>query len=307
MARSYLGRSVYRQRKQKKRKLSKNLSNCLSQSKDFFYSLGEVLQTEHGPLIYIDNGADVLGVAHLDSVYESKPKLVGQRLYCPQLDDRLGVYVLLHMLPKYLGKPYDILLTDSEEKGRSTSQYFETTKQYNWMFQFDRAGQDVVMYQYERPSYIKMLEDADFEVGSGSFSDIAWLEHLGCAGFNFGVGYQEQHSYSCYADMAVTNWMVKKFSKFFQKHSTTYLVHEPVICEPEIYEGSYKSISYVKDSGQGYTKYDDGITESGNSENDRWYRDRWESHKKEDRWWEEYDRDRDQDEEFWTNTYLGRT
>src|SRR5687767_14937641 len=109
-----------------------------------FASLGESYTTKDGPLTYIDRGGSVLAVAHLDWVMRRKPMLSKQGIIqCPQLDDRLGVWVILDVLPA-IGVQVDVLLTDSEEVGASTAGYFIPKKDYNWVFSFDRAGMDVV-------------------------------------------------------------------------------------------------------------------------------------------------------------------
>src|SRR5688572_4953131 len=155
--------------------------------------------------IYQNNNSRILGVAHLDTVlsmnhfYRLKVNQ-DQIVLNAQLDDRLGAYTLLHLLPS-MGLKYDLLLTEGEEMGLSTAAHFKTDKQYNWMFSFDRKGTDVVMYQYESKPLTAALESSKFKIGIGSFSDIAFLDHLGCKGFNVGTGYHGEHSTMCYANM----------------------------------------------------------------------------------------------------------
>tara|TARA_Y100000310_G_scaffold34140_1_gene32280 strand:- start:164 stop:1300 length:1137 start_codon:yes stop_codon:yes gene_type:complete len=184
---------------------------------DDFRSVGEVVHedAEHGPLIFKDNGAKVLAVGHLDWVMNSEPKQTG-RWYvgCPQLDDRLGVAVILDLLPS-LGIHADILLTDSEELGCSTAEHFVAPKEYNWIFEFDRAGMDTVMYKYHTAELASLLESYHFLVGRGSFTDICELDHLGVAGFNFGTGYHGQHTMACWADIRETLIMAHKFRRFY--------------------------------------------------------------------------------------------
>jgi hypothetical protein len=112
-------------------------------------------RTERGERCYFykDNGSNTLAVAHLDTVQKrgwceltqlSHDTLV----FSPKLDDRLGAYVILELLPK-LGINVDVLLTTDEESSNSTAMEFKTQKQYNWMVEFDRAGRDAVLYQYQ--------------------------------------------------------------------------------------------------------------------------------------------------------------
>ena len=197
----------------------------------------ECTDTPNGPLIHIDNGGDVLAVAHLDTVMESKPKWRGSMVKCPQLDDRLGVWALLHLLPTLTDIPYDILLTDNEESGQSTSSYFEPDKQYNWIFEFDRAGSDVALYEYEDKKTKELMSSFDWKVGMGSFTDICSLEHLSIKAFNFGTGYHCQHTKGCFADIKTTYKNVKKFTKFLTEYHSTLLPHTPIYTPTSV---SYK-------------------------------------------------------------------
>jgi hypothetical protein len=191
-----------------------------------FESLGDVKQTPHGVLVHQDNGADVLAVAHLDYVQYSRAKYRDTTVYCPQLDDRLGVWVILDVL-KSRGMNVDVLLTDSEEIGQSTAQYFETPKRYNWMFQFDRAGTDCVMYDYHNGTTAGQLTDCGIEVNHGAFSDICHLESLGIVGINFGVGYHAQHTEKCYADLRETMDCLEQFERFYHQYRDVKMPWEP--------------------------------------------------------------------------------
>lgn len=192
---------------------------------DAFAGFGEAVPTPEGNYIFRDRGERVLGVAHLDTVLPAtRLSLDGDRLYCPTLDDRLGVYLLSDLLP-ILGVKFDLLMTDGEERGCSTGRWFVPPRRYNWMFSFDRAGTDVVMYQYDSLANRRMLHRTGFRVGVGSYSDIADLDFLNCAGFNFGCGYHRQHQPDCYADLGETLEMVERFVWFWQRHWKTALPH----------------------------------------------------------------------------------
>ena len=196
-----------------------------------FAHLGDIIHTPNGLTVYIDRGAPILGVAHLDYVMWAPPKHTGHIVQCPQLDDRLGVWILLDVLPSY-GIKCDVLLTDSEELGLSTGEYFDPPKRYNWMFQFDRAGTDATMYQYERAVYRAMLQDHGITVNMGTCSDISTMEHLECVGINFGCGYRHQHTTHCYANLHDTKMMVQKFRNFAAEYQHIPLAHEPYIRQP---------------------------------------------------------------------------
>ena len=178
-----------------------------------------------------DNGSNILAVAHLDHVQDNRKTNVmdtgaGLLVASGVLDDRLGAYVILELLPK-LGMTFDILLTTDEEQGASTADEFKPEKQYDWMIEFDRGGTDVVMYEYETQEYADLVEASGARMGQGSFSDIAVLEHLGCAGFNWGVGYRDYHSARGHAWLEDTFRMVARFEKFWKANGSTHLPHVP--------------------------------------------------------------------------------
>ena len=52
--------------------------------------------TPHGPMIFQDNDADLLAVAHMDHVLNQLPLFNGDSIQCGQLDDRLGVWGWIH-------------------------------------------------------------------------------------------------------------------------------------------------------------------------------------------------------------------
>jgi hypothetical protein len=215
-----------------------NLKKCLLADSDTLSAMGTTIETEHGPLTHIDNDGSVLAVCHRDWVYwERKPKISsGAVAKCPQLDDRLGLHAVLNVLPKRLRKMgskvrFDILITDSEEIGQSTAQYFQPedfgveSDRYNWLFQFDRAGSDAVMYDYHTKANVNRLEDVGYKVGHGSFTDICYLEQLGVAGWNLGTGYHRQHTKDCYADLGELSNSVGKFAKFIDRHAGERIEH----------------------------------------------------------------------------------
>lgn len=182
-----------------------------------------------------DNGGSVLAVAHLDTVVDP----AGRRPYffntdrgpfirSGALDDRLGAYVILDLLPK-LGIRHDVLLTVGEESCASTAEYFTTSKDYDWVIEFDRGStSDVVMYQYEDLESQWAIEAAGAELGRGSFSDIAYLEHLGVKAFNWGVGYQgNYHSVRGFAYLNDTFAMVAKYMRFLAQNAGSRMEHKP--------------------------------------------------------------------------------
>ncbi len=192
----------------------------------------EEQKTPRGSAWFKDNGASVLAIAHLDSrqpflhfdVARLKPDTL---IYCPTLDDRLGAYVILDWLTAADIK-VDILLTENEEKGQSTAGDFQFPegKKYNWMFSFDRAGTDVVMYNYRDTLTATMLEKHGWKVGYGSYSCISELEDLGIKGFNFGVGYHEYHSEYAFASRNEIMANLRRFYNFFNEYANVEMPHE---------------------------------------------------------------------------------
>ena len=184
--------------------------------------------------LYKDNGSNVLAVAHLDTVGHPDDRAcrfvvtegAGTVVFSRALDDRLGAYIILEMLPK-LGLNYDILLTVGEESGQSTAAYFDPPKgkEYDWMIEFDRGGTDVVMYQYDDAEVRQLVKDAGAQVGDGSFSDISYLGHLGIKGFNWGVGYQDYHGPRAHAFLDDTFMMVAKYLTFAEQNDGVFMPH----------------------------------------------------------------------------------
>ena len=194
---------------------------------------------------YADNASPILAVAHLDTVQTDRSCKVtetsaGLLATSGALDDRLGAYVIMELLPA-LGMTFDVLLTTDEERGRSTASEFdgpEGTSEtahlapYRWMFQFDRGGKDVVTYQYGTDELDDAIRQAGAQVGDGIYSDIVDLEHLGCAGVNWGVGYQDYHSRRSHAWLEDTFLSVARFVQFFVANADRDFPH---VYDPDPY------------------------------------------------------------------------
>jgi len=179
-----------------------------------------------------DNGSDILAVAHLDTVAGRKARTArivdteaGPVIHSRALDDRLGAYVILDMLPM-LGLTFDWLLTTGEESGLSTAAFFDAPKEYRWIIEFDRGGTDVVMYHYEDPECVQRVRACGARVGRGSFSDISYLDHLGVKAFNWGVGYQDYHGPRAHAYLEDTFEMVDKFLIFHAAFGDVTMPHD---------------------------------------------------------------------------------
>ena len=211
------------------------------------FGLTELTTDDGKKMWFKDNGSKVLFVAHLDTVqnyYELDTAKLKEDtfIFCPTLDDRLGVYIGLYWLPKAGIKP-DILLTTDEEKMKSTGHWFQPPKQYNWMFMFDRRDDGAVVYQYSDEKLKYKLGKHGFSVSTGSYSCIKDMSHLKCSGINFGCGYADNHSTYAYASKRILESQLRKFRDFWKEYSTTAMPWE----DPYAYYKSKVYRNYVSD------------------------------------------------------------
>ena len=221
------------------------LEKYCSMKKSNFRGLGENIDNSFGELIYIDNHSKILGIAHLDTVQLLGQKfdffnddLLGKIVFSPYLDDRLGVYILLSLLPG-LGLDFDVLLTDCEESLNSTASWFNADKKYNWIFQFDRAGRDTVNYQYGDKKFDKLLKKYQFELGIGSYTDICEIDKIGVKAFNIGCGYYDNHSANAYMVENDLSLNIKRFRRFFLDNKNKRLKHDYQVSNQYGWKGYY--------------------------------------------------------------------
>jgi len=244
-----------------------------------------VLNTSGGKYLYIDNGSNILAVAHVDTV-ESSPKsyyspvdktwtkfattpypLVKKtKITSIKLDDRLGLHIILDILPT-MGINVDVLLTDDEEWAQSTAGIFTTEKVYNWAFSFDRRGVgEVVMYQYDdcKEAVERVIESGWYH-GQGTYSDIADL-NLNCACFNFSAGYMHEHTDACYCQYNSVMYIAQLFKKFYNSNKDTRFAFTKQAkvyswADDKYYKDNYKGNKYVsivdKSTTSGSTLYKD--------------------------------------------------
>ena len=224
-------------------------------------------QTGKG-FLYVDRGAKILGVAHMDTVADSPTKKAlsttkitkigadDNYIESIRLDDRLGVFFLMDVLP-YYGLKYDVLLTTDEEIGMSTAKNFTTTKKYNWIFELDRRDYGTaVLYNFDTKEIRNALNSLDYKIETGSFSDICDLDNLGCAGINFGTGYKYEHTNAC---MTRTSWMnvvVNMFTDFFATYKNNKFAYEKPVTKYGTHWNKYSG--YVRNYGsESYDWYED--------------------------------------------------
>lgn len=180
---------------------------------DFDSYVAGVNQTRR---IFIDRGADVLFIAHLDTVLP--PKLIkrtNKRIYARGLDDRLGCLVATELSQQLNA---DLLLTDYEETGKTTAWHHDC-KPYNWIVEFDREGRDVVTYDLDSPDFRKALSNY-WDIGIGSYSDIVTLETETCC-MNLGIGYKHSHSKDSYVSLKILRSQIRKFLLFYHRYKDT--------------------------------------------------------------------------------------
>jgi len=186
--------------------------------------------------IFIDRKSDVLFIAHIDTV--QKPKFIRKtknRWYAQGLDDRLGC-MLASELSKELN--VDLLICDLEESAKSTGQYHDL-KDYNWIVEFDRAGEDVVTYDLDCDRFRQAI-DKHFTMGFGSFSDICQLNTDVCC-MNVGIGYKLAHSKDSYVNLKTMRKQIEKFREFYQENKGIKYVQD---YKPDRYTWIDDSIDY---------------------------------------------------------------
>jgi hypothetical protein len=204
-------------------------------------------------MFYLDKGSPVLAVAHLDTFFGEKQNVRTVEmggdvlLFSPHIDDRVGVYVCLELLNIF---EIDVLITTGEESFQSTAYDFTdvATHDYNWIVEFDRMGDDVVLYGYEdNTDLVDDLESVGFIIGDGSYSDICELESLETGAFNVGVGYYLQHTHRGFVSINTLYGQLDKFYAFYDQYFDKKYDHDPA---------SAMTNWIMRSTGKGYYTYD---------------------------------------------------
>jgi len=173
------------------------------------------------------DGSPILGVAHCDYVESAwsfpTPFDNGSKIRAGQVDDRVGVWLLLDVLPTIPGMPaFDVLLTTDEEIGQSSAQEVEEDLRYNWTFQFDRRGTDFVDYDLANSKFLTAFQNATgIPFARGSFSDICYLPKSCGSRVNIGTGYHREHSPNAWVDLAECADQVERFVRFATAYADT--------------------------------------------------------------------------------------
>lgn len=213
-----------------------------------------VYNKDVGYYIYVQRGAKILAVAHLDKAAGSNDRRLFRYglhetknqhfVFNGNLDDRLGAYVICEVFSQ-LGIEVDLLLTTNEESGGTTASYFlpPEGKEYNWIIEFDRHDVAAVMYQYhsgEWANAVKKHTTVDF----GSFSDISVLDSLGVKAVNWGTAYYREHTREHYAVLDELEQSINRFKAFYDEYKDTKFIHDPNDVPETNYWGSWADESY---------------------------------------------------------------
>ena len=225
---------LYRKQKEKMKVNKKQIrARCRQSIKSIFKECkrkrnGSLHGTVGDQYAFIDNNSNVLMVAHADTVFGKyrKFKITEKKVYSPNLDDRLGVYLALDYFPR-IGIHTDILITENEEKGSTTAKLFKTDKKYNWIVEVDRRGTGVVTYCYKSPEWLKALGEF-LRIKWGTFSDISTMQDLGVSACNIGIGYHMEHTANCFCDIKELHKQIDGFVSFYNKYKNTAFPHEKV-------------------------------------------------------------------------------
>lgn len=213
---------------------------CLQPTESLMAEVGGVVACKNGrSYAYRNNGHKVLAVAHCDSVTCNSAHFAHDPatniVFCTRLDDRLGVFTILDVLPA-LGIPVDVLLTDGEESCQSTAEYFRPRHhRYNWIVEFDRRGSGAATYSYAE--MIPLVKRVFGRSGHhhGSYTDICELRHLRVGALNVAVEYEGEHSISSRVDLAAYRKQIAKFTEFWRLFRRRRIVHNP---KPKVYSYS---------------------------------------------------------------------
>lgn len=194
--------------------------------------------------VYVDNEAPVLLVAHIDTV--QKPRLEKWNTGAG-FDDRLGCFLGYQLVNKY-PQWFDLLLTDYEETGNSTAEFFEPSHEYNFVVELDREGMNYVAYGLACDEMKLALEMCGLDLEYGTYSDILELDHLKCSKINLGIGCYNSHGLHSGFQESVTDSQIEKllnFVELFHEHHFAYnnefdwMYEDDDDEEDYIYDGKY--------------------------------------------------------------------
>ena len=163
--------------------------------------------------MFIDRKSAVLFVAHIDTVQNPEfIKKTKDKIYASGLDDRLGCLLAYELSNKL---DADLLICDLEESIKSTGQYHKL-KDYNWIVEFDRGGNDIVTYDLDCKDFRQALSEY-WKIGVGAFSDICQLNTQACC-MNLGIGYENAHAKNSFVNLKSMKKQIAKFRRFYNQY-----------------------------------------------------------------------------------------
>lgn len=243
----------------------KNLkSHCIRSKESYFTEYKEhVIDSNGERYIYLDYGYKWLIVCHTDTVYPKSRdftsyKALGESyIFSPALDDRLGVYTALEILPE-LGIQADILLTENEESAISSAYYFKPSHEYNLMVELDRQELAPVLYDYDTKEIKQALASIGLTPAIGSYSDIRELTELGICGVNFGIGYKNQHTALCSVKLSDYVKCLERLKRFYLRYHETSFKCAPAMSGYYGFRDSSDFTSYHGENGELWLKTKSG-------------------------------------------------
>lgn len=189
--------------------------------------------TSSDGFIYAKGTFPVLLVAHMDTVHKHQVK---QIVYSDKLniisspqgiggDDRCGVHMIMQIIKDY---KCSVLFTEDEEIGGvGASKFVKALRKkeieiakVNYMIELDRKGEkDAIFYECDNPEFEQfIIEDDDWEVEYGSYTDIVELEpEIGVAGVNFSCGYYKPHTTDEYVVISEMKANINKVKKLLAR------------------------------------------------------------------------------------------
>lgn len=189
--------------------------------------------TSSDGFIYAKGTFPVLLVAHMDTVHKEQVRQIVYTDKCniissPQGiggDDRSGIYSVMQIVKDY---NCSVLFTEDEEIGGiGASKFIKALRKkeieiakVNYMIELDRKGsKDAVFYECDNPEFEQfILQDDDWEIAYGSYTDIVELEpELGVAGVNFSCGYYKPHTTEEYVVISEMKANINKVKKLLAR------------------------------------------------------------------------------------------
>ena len=209
-----------------------------------------VIETE--TYIYAVGDINVALVAHLDTIFTTKPEIFHDAekkvLWSPNglgADDRAGVYGIAHIILKTSFRPHIIFTTD-EEVGCTGAANLSAIKNpfpnLKYIIQLDRKGKDeCVFYGCGNEDFQNYVQTFGFTKEIGSCSDISFIcPAWNVAGVNLSIGYENEHSYREYLNYDYLIETLQKIEKMLEdyKNDTHYeyipKIEHCCICDKDI-------------------------------------------------------------------------